>query len=199
MVRDRHGERRPRREARRGRRRWVPALLRRRSKGFARRRWRARGSPKSGSASSSRGRPCSSATDDEVDRLQCVILAGGRGERMRPMTDSLPKTLIPVGGVPFADHQLDWLARNGVESVVYCIGYRGDLDSRVRRQRRAMGRIGRLRRRGRRAARDGRRAAPRTRRGRPARAILRPLRRLLSADRARPGLEGVRRRPACPR
>jgi NDP-sugar pyrophosphorylase family protein len=59
--------------------------------------------------------------------LQCVILAGGRGERMRPMTDSLPKTLIPVGGVPFADHQLNWLAREGVESVVYCIGYRGDL------------------------------------------------------------------------
>jgi NDP-sugar pyrophosphorylase family protein len=68
-----------------------------------------------------------SATDDEVDRLQCVILAGGRGERMRPMTDSIPKTLIPVGGVPFASHQLDWLAREGVDRVVYCIGYRGDL------------------------------------------------------------------------
>jgi NDP-sugar pyrophosphorylase family protein len=59
--------------------------------------------------------------------LQCVILAGGRGERMRPMTDSIPKTLIPVGGVPFASHQLDWLAREGVDRVVYCIGYRGDL------------------------------------------------------------------------
>jgi NDP-sugar pyrophosphorylase family protein len=46
---------------------------------------------------------------------------------MRPMTDSIPKTLIPVGGVPFASHQLDWLARDGVERVVYCIGYRGDL------------------------------------------------------------------------
>jgi NDP-sugar pyrophosphorylase family protein len=46
---------------------------------------------------------------------------------MRPMTDSVPKTLIPVGGVPFADHQLNWLVRNGVDSVVYCIGYRGDM------------------------------------------------------------------------
>jgi NDP-sugar pyrophosphorylase family protein len=59
--------------------------------------------------------------------LQCVILAGGRGERMRPMTDTIPKALIPVGGVPFASHQLDWLAREGVDRVVYCIGYRGDL------------------------------------------------------------------------
>ena len=43
------------------------------------------------------------------------------------MTDSIPKALIPVGGVPFAGHQLDWLAREGVDRVVYCIGYRGDL------------------------------------------------------------------------
>jgi NDP-sugar pyrophosphorylase family protein len=46
---------------------------------------------------------------------------------MRPMTDTIPKALIPVGGVPFASHQLDWLAREGVDRVVYCIGYRGDL------------------------------------------------------------------------
>jgi MurNAc alpha-1-phosphate uridylyltransferase len=59
--------------------------------------------------------------------MQCVILAGGRGERMRPLTDEIPKTLLPVGGVPFASHQLDWLAREGVDAVVYCIGYRGDL------------------------------------------------------------------------
>jgi N-acetyl-alpha-D-muramate 1-phosphate uridylyltransferase len=59
--------------------------------------------------------------------LQCVILAGGRGERMRPLTDSIPKALIPVNGVPFASHQLDRLARQGVDRVVYSIGYRGDL------------------------------------------------------------------------
>jgi NDP-sugar pyrophosphorylase family protein len=43
------------------------------------------------------------------------------------MTDAVPKTLISVGGVPFASHQLDWLAREGVDRVVYCIGYRGEL------------------------------------------------------------------------
>lgn len=56
-----------------------------------------------------------------------MILAGGRGDRMRPLTDSLPKTLLPVAGEPFASHQLAWLAREGVKRVVYCIGYRGDM------------------------------------------------------------------------
>ena len=59
--------------------------------------------------------------------MQCVILAGGRGERMRPRTDSIPKALIPVGDIPFADYQLRMLTREGVDRIVYCIGYRGDL------------------------------------------------------------------------
>jgi NDP-sugar pyrophosphorylase family protein len=58
--------------------------------------------------------------------MQCVILAGGLGTRMRPLTDTLPKTLLPVRGRPFAWHQLDWLARHGVTEAVYCIGHQGD-------------------------------------------------------------------------
>jgi NDP-sugar pyrophosphorylase family protein len=59
--------------------------------------------------------------------LQCAILAGGRGTRMRPMTDLSPKALVPVLGTPFADWQLRKLAAQGVERVVYSIGYRGDM------------------------------------------------------------------------
>jgi NDP-sugar pyrophosphorylase family protein len=59
--------------------------------------------------------------------MQCVILAGGLGTRMRPLTDICPKTLLPVRGRPFAYHQLHWLAAQGVSEVVYCIGHRGDL------------------------------------------------------------------------
>jgi NDP-sugar pyrophosphorylase family protein len=59
--------------------------------------------------------------------MQCVILAGGLGTRMRPLTDSCPKTLLPVRGRPFAYHQLHWLAAQGVSEAVYCIGHRGDL------------------------------------------------------------------------
>jgi NDP-sugar pyrophosphorylase family protein len=59
--------------------------------------------------------------------LPCVILAGGRGTRMRPFTDEMPKALIPVNGRPFAHLQLELLASQGVTEVVYSIGYRGDL------------------------------------------------------------------------
>lgn len=58
---------------------------------------------------------------------QCLILAGGRGTRMQGYNPSLPKALLPVAGRPFADWQLSWLASEGVGSVVYSIGYRGDL------------------------------------------------------------------------
>lgn len=59
--------------------------------------------------------------------MQCVILAGGLATRMRPLTDEIPKALIPVGGTPFIDHQLSWLAGHGVTDVVLSIGYRGEM------------------------------------------------------------------------
>jgi NDP-sugar pyrophosphorylase family protein len=59
--------------------------------------------------------------------LQCVVLAGGLGTRMRPLTEDLPKALVPVLGRPFADWQLALLAQQGVRRVVYCVGYRGDM------------------------------------------------------------------------
>lgn len=59
--------------------------------------------------------------------MQCVILAGGLGTRMAPWTAELPKTLIPVGDAPFAHYQLRWLARHGVQEVVYSIGHKGEM------------------------------------------------------------------------
>src|SRR5271157_6074426 len=59
--------------------------------------------------------------------MQCVILAGGLGTRMRQLTGDRPKTLLPVGGFPFAFYQLDWLAQHGVTDVVYSIGFQGHL------------------------------------------------------------------------
>lgn len=58
---------------------------------------------------------------------QCVILAGGRGTRLGPLTDTRPKALIEVAGHPFVHHQLAWLARNRVRSVVLSIGYLGEM------------------------------------------------------------------------
>ena len=59
--------------------------------------------------------------------MQCVILAGGLATRMRPLTDVRPKALLPVAGRPFADLQLEWLARHGVTDVVLSIGYKGEM------------------------------------------------------------------------
>lgn len=59
--------------------------------------------------------------------MQCLILAGGPGTRMRPLTDHLPKSLIPVNGVPFVHYQLDRLARQGVRKIVFSVGYLGDM------------------------------------------------------------------------
>jgi NDP-sugar pyrophosphorylase family protein len=59
--------------------------------------------------------------------LQCVILAGGPGTRMRPATEEMPKALLPVLGRPFADWQLGLLAEQGVERVLYSVGYRGEM------------------------------------------------------------------------
>ncbi len=60
-------------------------------------------------------------------KAQCVILAGGLATRMRPLTDALPKALLPVGGIPFLDFQLRYLARHGVGEVVLTLGYKGEM------------------------------------------------------------------------
>lgn len=57
--------------------------------------------------------------------MQCVILAGGLGTRMWPEARAIPKTLLPVAGKPFANWQLSWLSRSGIDAVVYCVGYLG--------------------------------------------------------------------------
>jgi len=57
--------------------------------------------------------------------MQCLILAGGLATRMRPITETIPKAMIPVDGKPFVDHQLAWLAAHGVTDVVLSIGYLG--------------------------------------------------------------------------
>ncbi|MEQ8665996.1 MAG: NTP transferase domain-containing protein [Rhodospirillales bacterium] len=59
--------------------------------------------------------------------MECVILAGGLGTRMRPVTERSPKWLLPVAGRPFAVHQLRWLERAGVDRVIVAAGHLADL------------------------------------------------------------------------
>ena len=53
-----------------------------------------------------------------------IILAGGSGERLRPLTDDRPKIMIEVAGTPILFHQLAWLRRHGVTKVIVACGYR---------------------------------------------------------------------------
>ncbi|MFB8166876.1 NDP-sugar synthase [Kitasatospora purpeofusca] len=54
---------------------------------------------------------------------QAVVLAGGLGSRLRPLTLSLPKPMVEVRGMPILRHQLDWLAESGVEQVIVSAGH----------------------------------------------------------------------------
>lgn len=58
--------------------------------------------------------------------IQAVILAGGRGERLRPLTDNVPKPMVPVHGRPYLAYQLDELKRQGIADVVLLTGYLGE-------------------------------------------------------------------------
>lgn len=57
---------------------------------------------------------------------QAVILAGGRGERLRPFTDNMPKPMAPVLGRPFLEHLINMLKDNGIQEVVLLTGYLGE-------------------------------------------------------------------------
>jgi len=54
---------------------------------------------------------------------QAVILAGGMGTRLRPITDTLPKPMIPMNGKPFLEHLIKMLKENSIEEVVLLLGY----------------------------------------------------------------------------
>ena len=58
--------------------------------------------------------------------MQMLILAGGLGTRLRPLTEQLPKCMVQADGKPFLEHQLRLLAARGVRDIVLCLGYLGE-------------------------------------------------------------------------
>jgi len=55
--------------------------------------------------------------------MQAVVLAGGFGKRLAPLTSEVPKPLLPVGGKPILVRQIEWLRGFGIRDVVLAVGY----------------------------------------------------------------------------
>ena len=58
--------------------------------------------------------------------MQVAILAGGLGTRLRPLTNKIPKPMVPVNGKPFLEHELRMLKSKGFDEFVLCVGYLGN-------------------------------------------------------------------------
>jgi histidinol-phosphate phosphatase family protein len=59
--------------------------------------------------------------------MKAIILAGGRGERLRPITDNIPKSLVEIAGKPLIEYQIDSLRRSQITDIVLVVGYLGSL------------------------------------------------------------------------
>lgn len=58
--------------------------------------------------------------------MKAVILAGGYGKRLKPLTDVIPKSLIEIAGKTLIEWQISWLKRQGIKDFVILIGYLGE-------------------------------------------------------------------------
>lgn len=58
--------------------------------------------------------------------IQTVILCGGKGERLRPLTADLPKPLVPINGKPLLGHIVDHAQAHGVKEFIAAVGYKAE-------------------------------------------------------------------------
>ena len=58
--------------------------------------------------------------------MQAVILAGGLGTRLRPLTYDIPKPMVPINGRPYLHYQLDYLKKQNITDILLLIGYLGE-------------------------------------------------------------------------
>ncbi len=61
---------------------------------------------------------------NDLSDIDALILCGGLGKRLRSVDDQIPKVMMPVKGVPFLDHIIDYVKGQGITRVVLCTGYK---------------------------------------------------------------------------
>ncbi len=59
--------------------------------------------------------------------MEAILLVGGMGTRLLPLTKTVPKPLIPLANVPFVDRTIRWLADAGIDHVILCVHYNAEL------------------------------------------------------------------------
>jgi NDP-sugar pyrophosphorylase family protein len=59
--------------------------------------------------------------------LKAIILAGGRGKRLKPVTDYVPKPLVPIKNIPIIEWQIKYLKKFGVSEIIICSGYKTEM------------------------------------------------------------------------
>ena len=59
--------------------------------------------------------------------MKAIILAGGFGKRLKPITDYVPKPLVPIKNIPIIDWQIKYLKKFGVDEVIISTGYKKDM------------------------------------------------------------------------
>src|SRR3990170_1992643 len=72
------------------------------------------------------GQP-SVATPETTRDTEVVVMAGGRGHRLRPLTDAIPKPMLPIGGRPLLEILIERLRREGFARLTIAIRYKGDV------------------------------------------------------------------------
>ena len=58
--------------------------------------------------------------------MKAIILVGGFGTRLRPLTNRIPKNIVPFCGVPFLHYQIEMLRKAGIQEIIFSLGYKPD-------------------------------------------------------------------------
>ncbi len=66
------------------------------------------------------------SSESLISGLTAILLCGGKGERLKPFTDTLPKPLVPLNGRPLLAHLLSYLGTAGISRFVVCVGYKAE-------------------------------------------------------------------------
>jgi NDP-sugar pyrophosphorylase family protein len=59
--------------------------------------------------------------------MKAIILSGGRGKRLKPITDYVPKSLVPIDNIPILEWQIRYLKKFGIKDIILSTGYKYDL------------------------------------------------------------------------